>query len=188
MSPGEWLATHGPEGSGETAARPTVYRRTQFRSALEAGWACTLDHLGIEWEYERRSYRLPSGTWYLPDLWLPAVRTFIEVKGAHAQRIHKPQELAEEVNADVIVLIGWPPVRVSYSPYTWESKLQWRDPLGYDTRLARCPACSHWQWMRAQLSRQCRVCDASHTGLLAKAGEMPFYAAEPDRPSWMGGR
>lgn len=102
------------------------------------------------------------------------------------QRAHKPQQLAEGViTADVIVLLGFPPVRVSYSPYLWESKLKWHDPLGYDTRLARCPECSQWQWMRAQLSRRCRVCKTFHTGLLAKSGEAPFHTAEPDRPSWM---
>jgi hypothetical protein len=189
MTHTEWLAAReterGQATPSEIQARPTLYRDTQFRSELEAGWACTLDHLGIKWEYERHAYRLPSGEGYLPDLWLPAVRTFIEVKGAHAQRIHKPQELAKEVNADVIVLIGWPPVKRSVSPYLWEPFLQWRDALGYDTRLARCPQCSCWQWMRAELSRRCRLCDASHTGLLAKAGELPFRPATPDRPSWM---
>jgi hypothetical protein len=190
MDPAEWLAARAAEreqqaAAGEVTARPTLYRGTQFRSELEAGWARTLDHLSIGWEYEQRACRLPSGTFYLPDFWLPALRTFIEVKGTHGQRRHKPQELAKEVDEDVIVLIGWPPARKSVTPYFWESYLNWVDPLGYDTRLALCPGCSGWQWMRAQLSRNCRLCGVSHTGLLAKAGEIAFHPAEPDRPSWM---
>lgn len=192
MSPDEWLAARHAEpdqpDSGEVIARPTVYNGTRFRSELEAGWARTLDHYGIGWEYERHACKMPSGTCYLPDFWLPAIRTFIEVKGNHAERRHKPEELAKEVNEDVIVLFGWPPVRKRNSPCLWEPYLNWADPLGYDTRLALCPGCSQWQWMRAQISRRCRSCNASHIGLLAKSGEIAFYPAEADRPSWMVAR
>lgn len=185
MPPAEWLASREPAGTGGIPACPTLYQGKLFRSELEAGWACTLDHFSIEWEYEQHAYRLPSGTRYLPDFWLPARRTFIEVKGAHVERRNKPQELAEEVGKDVIVLFGWAPLRKRNSPYLWEPFLHWTDALGYDTRLALCPECSGWQWMRAQLSRKCRLCSASHSGLLARAGEIAFHPAVPDRPSWM---
>ena len=184
-SPAVWVARRRAElAKSEIETHPTLYQGTQFRSELEAGWARTLNQLGIEWEYEQRTFKLASGTRYLPDFWLPAVRTFIEVKGLHLQRKNKPEELAGEVKGDVIVLIGWPPIKRSIQPYIWDPYLQWTDPLGYDTRLALCPGCSGWQWMRAQLSRRCRRCGVSHTGLLAKNGEMPFYPATPDRPSW----
>lgn len=189
LSPAEWRAARDAEleqtAPADMIARPTTYRGTPFLSELEAGWARTLDHLSIEWEYERHAFKLPSGAGYLPDFWLPALRTFIEVKGAHGQRRDKPEELAQEVTKDVIVLIGWPPVRKRNSPYIWDRFLNWADPLGYDTRLALCPACGGWQWMRAQLSRNCRLCDASHYGLLAKSGEIQFHPAEADRPAWM---
>jgi hypothetical protein len=192
MSPDEWLAAREAESEqtppAEVIARPTVYHGLRFRSELEAGWARTLDHLSIGWEYERHACRLPSGTGYLPDFWLPAIRTFIEVKGNHAERRRKPEELAEEVDQDVIVLIGWPPVRKRNSPYLWESYLNWSDPLGYDTRLILCAGCSGWQWMRAQLSRDCRLCGTPYAGLFARSGEIPFHSAAPDRPSWMDGR
>lgn len=193
MSADEWravklaeLAREQAAASGEPEARPTTYSGTRFRSELEAGWAHTLDRLGIRWEYERQYFRLPSGAGYLPDLWLPEVRTFIEVKGSHVQRREKPEELAGEVAGDTIVLIGWPPVKKQVTPCLWDPYLQWLDPLGYDTRLALCPECSSWQWMRAQLSRQCRLCGASHTGLLAKGGEMPrsIPPSPTGRPGW----
>jgi hypothetical protein len=192
QTPARWVAARRAElrqaAEAEPEALPTTYQGTDFRSQLEAGWARTLDHLRIEWEYERRQFRLPSGAWYLPDFWLPAVRTFIEVKGAHVRRRHKPEELAAEVDGDTIVLIGWPPLTKQVTSWLWDPYLQWLDPLGYDTRLAQCPECSGWQWMRAQLSRQCRLCGTGHTGLLAKGGEMPFYPAQPDRPSWLESR
>lgn len=170
----------------EIKARPMVYRGVEFLSTLEADWAATLDHYGIEWDYEPWMIRLPSGTSYVPDFWLPSLKTFIEVKGAHMQRHEKPQELAEGADLDeVIVLIGFAPQRRSVTPYLWDPYLQWRDPLRYDTRFACCLNCSEWQWLRAELSRGCRLCGTPHTGLLAKAGEMPFMAAQPDRPFWM---
>lgn len=164
-----------------TEAQPTLYRGTLMRSRLEANWAATLDHYQIEWTYEPQLYRLPSGALYLPDFWLPAVGTFIEVKGTHMRRLEKTYELAEEVTESVIVLIGFPPLRRSTDGTLWDPYLQWRDALGYDTRLTRCPSCSGWQWLRPQLSRNCRLCDFPHVGLLAKAGEMRFVRAKPDR-------
>jgi hypothetical protein len=193
MSPAEWSAARKSEleasVTGEPGmASPVTYRGTDFRSTLEANWAATLDHYGIEWQYEPWVYRAPSGERYLPDFWLPAVSTFIEVKGAHMHRAHKPQQLAEGVRTDnVIVLLGFDAASVSHSPYSFALKLQWRDPLGYDTRLAQCPRCSGWQWMRAQLSRNCRLCGAFHSGLLARSGEMPFSRATPSLPAWLVG-
>ena len=84
--------------------------------------------------------RLPSGAWYLPDLWLPDLRTYIEVKGAHMERAAKPEELAEGGDlTDVIVLLGFPPVQRSVEPYLWDPYMQWRDPLQYDTRSPGAP-------------------------------------------------
>lgn len=165
---------------------PIAYSGVQFRSTLEGDWAATLNHYGMEWEYEPWTLRLPSGATYMPDFWLPQLKTFIEVKGAHMLRVDKPRELAREVNHDeIIVLLGFAPVNRAMQPYMWDPYLQWGDPLRYDTRLAKCPACSGWQWMRAELSRRCRLCNALHEGVLAKAGEMPFIRAQADRPSWM---
>jgi hypothetical protein len=171
----------------EIQAVPTTYGGTTFRSALEADWACTLNHYGLDWQYEPWTFELPSGAWYLPDFWLPALHTFVEVKGAHMQRLAKTEELAKEVNiTEATVLIGFQPLRRSTTPYLWDPYLQWRDPLGYDMRFARCPGCSAWQWMRAYLSRRCCLCGDVCTGFLAKAGELPFMIAQPDGPAWLG--
>jgi hypothetical protein len=177
LSPADWLAAQRAEPEpAAPAARPVTYQGVSFRSTLEASWACTLDGLGIEWEYEPWSYRLAGGETYMPDLWLPVLRTVIEVKGGHMQRAAKPAQLAAEwADSGVIVLLGFAPGRTSQSPYSWESKLKWRDALGYDTRLALCSGCQRWQWVRAQLSRGCRACPVvALTGVLAKPGEIAF--------------
>ena len=177
MTPAEWRAQADAAPAAGTAAqaRPVTYQGVRFRSTLEAGWACTLDSLGIEWEYEPSACQLATGETYLPDLWLPALRTVIEVKGSHMQRAAKPRQLAaEQADSGVIVLFGFAPGRTSQSPYSWESKLKWQDALGYDTRLALCERCARWQWVRAQLGRGCRACPATLTGLLARCGEIAF--------------
>jgi len=66
----------------------TQYRGYRFRSRLEARYAVFFDALGITWQYELEGYDLGELGWYLPDFWLPEVRTregnpgtWIEVKG-----------------------------------------------------------------------------------------------------------
>lgn len=41
--------------------------RVCFRSLLEARWAWAFERLGFEWEYEPRTFLLPSGAVYTPD-------------------------------------------------------------------------------------------------------------------------
>jgi hypothetical protein len=64
-----------------TAIRPieTMYRGYRFRSRLEARWAVFFDAAGIEWQYEVQGYTV-GGVNYLPDLWLPRLKTFVEIK------------------------------------------------------------------------------------------------------------
>src|SRR5262249_35061816 len=57
----------------------TVYRGYRFRSRTEARWAVFFDAAGIEWQYEVEGFNV-KGTYYLPDFWLPRLKTFVEVK------------------------------------------------------------------------------------------------------------
>jgi hypothetical protein len=58
----------------------TRYKGYRFRSRLEARWAVYFDALGIEWVYEQEGYKLPDGSLYLPDFYLPVLGCFAEVK------------------------------------------------------------------------------------------------------------
>lgn len=70
----------------------TRYAGCVFRSRLEARWAVFFDELGIEWEYEPQGFNLP---WrltfaegvirYLPDFYLPSLKTWVEVKGSWSE-------------------------------------------------------------------------------------------------------
>lgn len=63
----------------------THYDGYRFRSRLEARWAVFFNALEIAYEYEREGFNLevlPDETRrYLPDFWLPATKTWVEVKG-----------------------------------------------------------------------------------------------------------
>jgi hypothetical protein len=60
----------------------TRYAGHRFRSRLEARWAVFFDSLGIRWEYEPQGYLVgPDQLPYLPDFWLPDLKTWVEVKG-----------------------------------------------------------------------------------------------------------
>src|ERR1700693_1176199 len=89
----------------DVAAIPLTHGGVTFRSALEAAWACTLDHHGIVCQYEPWLLKLPSGVCYMPDFWLPGLSTFIEVKGPHMQRVEKAHELAEGADLGCVITV-----------------------------------------------------------------------------------
>lgn len=74
--------------SDSIRAIETRYAGCRFRSRLEARWAVFFDALHIEWEYEPEGF---VRTWndetykWLPDFYLPATQTWIEVKGSDEQ-------------------------------------------------------------------------------------------------------
>ena len=163
-----------------TDAIPTDYRGVHFRSALESAWARTLDHYEIAWEFEPETVELKSGARYMPDFRLPDLRTWIEVKGPHMLRTEKTREFAWQQGAGTITLLGFYALRRYLGPAARPGSMQWLDPLGYDARFTRCPECEAWQWLRPQLSRACRKCGETCTGLLAMPGEMQFIPARND--------
>src|SRR5262245_10502329 len=75
----------------------TTYRGVLFASTLEADWAKTLDAMRIVWEYEPEGVTLPDGQRYRCDFYLPRIRTWLEVKGPHDQRLDKAGVLADAV-------------------------------------------------------------------------------------------
>lgn len=87
----------------------TRYKGYRFRSRLEARWAVFFDTLGVQWEYEKEGYELPSGR-YLPDFWLPQVGMWGEVKatGFTEEEWRKCWELAKATGHSVLMLAGSP--------------------------------------------------------------------------------
>lgn len=172
-------AEHTP-GSGladgmSIEALPSWYAGVTFRSKLEADWAATLDTLGITWQYEPETVRLPSGATYLPDFRLPDIRTWLEVKGRGVPRIEKATEFGTvRAERGELVLIGHPaePYQPRYdqldgeafwSDYRIERNIArrhhghpaWTNTTARACWLIRCLDCGHATWTTRA---QCRNC------------------------------
>jgi hypothetical protein len=80
---------------------PTIYKGTEFKSKLEASYAQTFDLWRIKWIYEVEGYQI-NDLWYLPDFWLPEMKTFFEVKGPFVSGEQKTEELFKAVGEPVM--------------------------------------------------------------------------------------
>lgn len=90
----------------------TEYRGYRFRSRLEARYAVFFDAAGIAWEYEPEGFDL-DGKRYLPDFFLPELKTYVEVKPTmEAAQQGAPQLLAlmQASGCDGLFAIGHPTV------------------------------------------------------------------------------
>jgi hypothetical protein len=91
----------------------TWYAGTQFRSRLEARWACLFDQLGLEWEYEPF-----DAAGYIPDFVLPGGRPLlVEVKpdpdtGSLQQYIPKISGALTEVWNHDVLIVGMSPILI----------------------------------------------------------------------------
>lgn len=96
---------------------PTDYKGVAFRSRLEARWAVYFDFFGIKWEYEKEGYVLGEVGAYLPDLWLPQVRMWAEVKPASFEdwQIDKCHTLFLATKSRCLLLDGAPECRSYFS-------------------------------------------------------------------------
>lgn len=91
---------------------PTEFDGHRFRSRTEARWAAFFKAASIRYEYEPEGYNLPSG-WYIPDFFLPDIRTFVEIKGRHPSSTEqrKCEDLSAETHCNVVIGIGQPDTR-----------------------------------------------------------------------------
>lgn|SRR5262249_6642740 len=89
----------------------TKYGGHLFRSRTEARWAVFFDAAQIEWQYEVEGFNV-NGTYYLPDFWLPGLKTFAEVKPDDEAEIGRAapllQSLATARGQPAIILAGQP--------------------------------------------------------------------------------
>lgn len=51
------------------------YGGCQFESVEQARWAVVFDNLGLEWSYHPTTYLMDEGIMYVPDFFLPEVKT-----------------------------------------------------------------------------------------------------------------
>jgi hypothetical protein len=80
----------------------TLYRGYRCRSRLEARWLYFLDLIGIHYEYEPQGF-CGGGIYYLPDIYIPAYHTFIEVKN---ESVYEDDELRAEARRKMEAVCG----------------------------------------------------------------------------------
>ena len=119
----------------------TEYKGLRFRSRLEARHAVMLDALGIKYEYEREGYQLGNLS-YLPDLWLPELDIFIEVKGEipddDSEDVEKARQLTMATQKRVYVFSGQIPEDGNFDDVL-RPRLDGKTIHGY--KWGECPFC-----------------------------------------------
>lgn len=117
-----------------TGALPFLKDGNLFRSRLEVRWSIVFDLWGINYLYEEKRFDTKQG-WYLPDFYLPNLKTWIEIKPTVPSKteLDKCREVSLHTTDLVILLSGKPDVQefregllpCSSSLYIWSTKYSW---------------------------------------------------------------
>lgn len=175
---------------------PEQYRGIRMRSRLEVKYAKFFDCHRVKWSYEPEGFQI-LGVRYLPDFYLPDIRTIVEVKGVLDPTDVK--KLAALVPAaaknDVMTVLAEPgePVRFRLCHPTPEMERQAQEDPGIaeavgwafepecdineDVALVRCATCQAWYFIDSSASWQCTACGAYD-------GNMSFDLVHPGSPGW----
>ena len=135
----------------------TSYKGYRFRSRTEARWAVFFDAMGIRWEYEIEGLDL-SGTWYLPDFWIPSWDAWVEIKGGkpNEEEIKKCHLLAKASKKRTLMFIGQPNDAEHYGGYS--GLLFGGDIVGNEAWLQDHADDDDKRFARIKL-QDCRRCD-----------------------------
>lgn len=126
----------------ELKAIETLYKGYRFRSRLEARWAAFLDELSIAYQYEPEGFNL-GGVWYLPDFYLPAQESYLEIKPkipTEDERM-KAGLLAAHSGKKVCIVYGNPyPGEFGMIPFCMEVPSAWVSAFSQELFGAQAPA------------------------------------------------
>lgn len=90
----------------------TRYKGYRFRSRLEARWAVFFNALNLQWSYEEEGYKMPDGTYYLPDFKvtnLDGCVRFYEIKPSGQTHDEKFASFSDQLISDDAVLLSGDP-------------------------------------------------------------------------------
>ena len=165
------------------SSKPTLYAGVAFKSRLESKWAFFFDHHDLDWVYEPYQLVLSDGTIYLPDFYLPQLRSWFEVKGQPT-----PENLAKPVALwQTVAAVGQ---RVVVGVSEGEVAVLHRHDDGASSTagaIVRCSACQS-VWFANPYDRdagRCPHCDDPSGGRLHLAAAQAALEARL-RLSWLG--
>lgn len=162
---------------------PTMYNGTRFRSKLEADWARFFDKHRMKYAYEPEGFNL-GGVWYLPDFYLPEIKTFVEVKGV-LEEVDKEKIFALARAAapkGIMVILAEAPVGERYMlahPTPQEIDLPETDLEAYldnEVCLALCAKCNTWYFIETMQGWGCTACGFAD-------GDQTFKTVHEPNPS-----
>jgi hypothetical protein len=144
---------------------PTAYGSTLFHSRLAAVWAKTLDHFKFQWGYRVNVYYVRDSQ-YLPDFWLPEIRTIIDIREAT-----KPDTVRQQLQAAAAVQFSRMVVTNDWSPEIYvlagnaagHLTIAERDEPVY---LLQCAQCGRYWFAGIEMDyygcRHCGTYDGDH--------------------------
>jgi hypothetical protein len=142
---------------------PTEFNGIRFRSKLEADWAAFFERHRIIYAFEPEGFDL-DGVYYLPDFWLPRLRTFVEIKGcldgndeakleALARHCADPHDWEDK--RPLLILAEAPVGEEFTNPYCSPSGFY---IISRRAGLYQCRRCGNWWFANPSGPLKCRAC------------------------------
>jgi hypothetical protein len=190
------IPTAAPAKPSPKWSIPEHYKGIRFRSRLEVKYAKFFDAHCITWAYEPEGFKI-LGVCYLPDFYLPEIKTIIEVKGVlddgDVRKLSALVPAAAKHGVMTILAEPGEPVRFRLCHPTPEMEAQAQtDPdsaevcgwifkpecdINDDAALVRCATCERWYFVDSSMSWQCTACGADQ-------GNMTFDLVHPGSLGW----
>jgi len=146
---------------------PTWYEGVHYRSKLEADWARFFDELRIVYTYEPEGFNF-DGVRYLPDFWLPELKTIVEVKGILDELdVRKLKGLVNHCPYDILVVLAEAPAGQKFecivTERDWLGSLELKGTCGShifrdQCTLSQCDHCEGWWFYVDNGHWGCRRC------------------------------
>lgn len=179
----------GPRRNSNTpTAIREKYKGVWFRSRLEVRWARFFDDYNTLWSYEPEGFVLNKDLCYLPDFWLPEIKTIVEVKGIFDNN-SKNKVFSIVVPASkqgIMTILASDPAGRNYwlvnpSPQCFRSSdAEIPTPsLSKDIAFVRCSRCRKYFFLGVLSTWYCTAC-GFHGGI------QTFESVHEDSPGFSG--
>lgn len=167
-----------------------------MRSRLEVRYAKFFDAHCMNWAYEPEGFEL-IGTRYLPDFYLPEIKTLVEVKGVLDDTDTTKLRALVPVAAQhgVLTILAMPGEPVCFklcrptpemeanaqTDEAWNFVCEWdfdpRCDISDDAAMVRCAECGKWYFIDSSAGWQCTACGAY-------SGNMTIDLVHPCSSGW----